>query len=218
MEKSERMYDNSEMNDFSEMYDKSAMFDSSTMNDFSEMHDYSKMHGSSSMHDYSEMWDHSSMWDHSRMTGTSKLKGYGKIAQYHKITAGTVNYDATKRENLHKLIANSLNIGVVNGILRAFKRVKCTDDENVFLSEWDTTFEYVIGEECIAPEVDEDPTIPCGKGLHASNYNYYDLMDSDNSAIIAIDIHIDDIICCQDGKVRFRKGMVVGCCDRNIKK
>ena len=77
-------------------------------------------------------------------------------------------------------------------------------------SIYDAKFHYVIGEvaeEKNAKISDES----CAKGLHASNANYWNNDENIlDTTFLAIEVDLADIITVQEGKVRFKKGLVLG--------
>lgn len=98
-------------------------------------------------------------------------------------------------------IAAQLDVAPVNGAYTLFKRVNRTDDPLVFASEWDSHFHYIVGERAVAIDPDEDKTASCSRGLHVSTATYW---DGQCDTLIAVSVAEEDIICCQEGKLRVR--------------
>jgi hypothetical protein len=86
-----------------------------------------------------------------------------------------------------------------------FKRVNKMGD-GTYASCYDKKFIYRDGEEKSVPDPDMHRGVSCGSGIHVSTPHYC----KDGNTLIAVEVHEDDIITCQQGKLRCRKVKVVG--------
>lgn len=111
--------------------------------------------------------------------------------------------DFDVKQNLEGLIRNSLNVIDIDGYYYLFKRIN--KDRT---SEYDSSFVYgPPGSYVEVKDADNEWDNSCSTGIHASTANYY--LPSPNHVHIALKIHIDDIITCQEGKVRCRRAQVM---------
>ena len=98
--------------------------------------------------------------------------------------------------------------------IKLYKAVrKYRNSENHFYSNYDSKFEYTIGEISEVNDFDDDTKISCGRGIHLS-YLEYALRfgrEWDNLAIIEVECDLDDIVVPQpcEGKVRAKKCKVL---------
>jgi len=77
---------------------------------------------------------------------------------------------------------------------------------NIFRSCYDWEFEYVPGEIAEVIDFDPNPLISCGPGIHVSTPFYWNQGDT----LIAVEVALDDIISCQEGKLRCKRVKVLG--------
>lgn len=124
-------------------------------------------------------------------------KVYGSVTIQH----GNINFNV--KENIVKLIKASLNILPVNGKYIFFKRVN-----KDLSSEYSRNFVYRIGEVVEVPYADPNWHRSCAAGIHCAGAHYYS--EEPDKVFIALEVNVEDIITCQDGKVRCRKAKVLG--------
>jgi hypothetical protein len=89
------------------------------------------------------------------------------------------------------------------GFVTLYKRVNKIDD-TTFKSCYDASFVYKIGEYATVDDADTS-NASCSSGIHVSHPNYW----SEGDALIACQVHIDDIITIQAGKVRCKRVKVL---------
>jgi hypothetical protein len=86
-----------------------------------------------------------------------------------------------------------------------FKRVNKIGD-GIYASCYDTGFIYRDGEEKSVTDTNTDKMVSCGTGIHVSTPYYW----NEGDTLIAVEVHEDDIVTCQQGKLRCRKIKVIG--------
>lgn len=92
-----------------------------------------------------------------------------------------------------------------SGFVTLFKRTYSDNGAGVYPSLYDPSFVFVPGETAEVPDAEESEA-SCAPGIHVSTAGY----GKRGSTLLALRIHIDDIITIQEGKVRCRKAFVLG--------
>ena len=137
------------------------------------------------------------------VSGDALVYGNAQVSGNARVQFGTLNSNG-----LIPIIASSLNVYPVNGIYRLYKRVN-KKSRGIYQSVYDANFIYKDGEIALVEQCDEDKSVSCGSGIHVSTPFYW----GDGDTLIAVDVHIDDVITCQAGKLRCRKVTVIGECN-----
>jgi carbonic anhydrase/acetyltransferase-like protein (isoleucine patch superfamily) len=150
------------------------------------------------------VYENARVYGNAMVSGNAWVYENARVNQSILLSSGLTNFDCS--QNLLGTIRNSLNLMPVNGELLFYKRVRSD-----LSSEFDSSFYYKIGEEVVVEDFHPDTSISCGKGIHGSHANYYPL--EENKVILALSSKIEDIICCQEGKIRVKKAKVLGICD-----
>jgi len=207
------MHDNSKMFNDSKMFDNSEMYDNSEMHDSAEMHDYSKMFDNSKMLDYSRMYDNSEMYDNakifnfSKASGNVKLIGNAKLYANAHVKFGVLSKDI--QEDMVQYIACSLNVYPVNGKYILYKRVN-KDKDGAYASLHDSNLIYRDGEIAEVKNLNLDFAASCAPGIHVSTPFYW----NEGDTLIAVEVEVEDIITCMEGKIRCKKVKVIGEVDK----
>jgi carbonic anhydrase/acetyltransferase-like protein (isoleucine patch superfamily) len=144
--------------------------------------------------------------DDAWVSGNARVFGQARVNQSIYLLSGNTDFDT--QNNLLGTIRNSLNLMPVNGELLFYKRVN-----KDLSSEYDNSFFYQIGDVAEVKNYNPNPSISCGAGIHGSHANYYPIQTGDDRVILALSSKVEDIICCQEGKIRVKKARVLGICD-----
>jgi len=198
-----RVLDNAKMFNYSKMFDIAEMRNYSKMYNFSEMHDNAKMYNFSVMFDNAEMHDNTEMYDFSKASGNVKLISNAKLYARVHVKFGVLSKDI--QEDMVQYIACSLNVYPVNGKYILYKRVKKIE-EGVYASLYDSNFIYRDGEIAEVKNPNLDFTDSCASGIHVSTPFFWDKGDT----LIAVEVRVEDIITCMEGKIRCKKVKVIG--------
>jgi len=162
-----------------------------------------------------EVFEFACICEFARADGNSKIFGSAKLGGKAKASGNAVIYgDAniwygqlTKdiKEDLIQYIACSLNVYPVNGKYVLYKRVN-KRAPGIYVSLFDPHFVYREGEYAEVENPNLDFLEGCGEGIHVSTPFCWNQGDT----LIAVEVSIDDIITCMDGKLRCRKVKVIG--------
>ena len=107
---------------------------------------------------------------------------------------------------MKNIIACSLNVLPIKGKYYLYKRV-WEEEPGVYSSNYDRAFIYRDGQIAIADEYDPDPEKSCVSGLHVSTPDYW---QGSGNTTIACEVNEEDVICCQQEKLRVKKLKVLG--------
>ena len=110
--------------------------------------------------------------------------------------------------NIRDSIRCQTGLAFVNDVVLCYKRVN-----RDLSSLHDPYFKYVVGEiaEVAEPEISNRS---CASGLHFSYATYWDAqVDLSTTVLLACEVHIDDVITCQEGKIRAKKCKVLTICE-----
>ena len=159
--------------------------------------------GNAHVYGNTQVYGDARVYGNAQVYGNAHVYGNARVSKSQKISAGVCVDDLSK--NLSESIRCQTGIIPINGKVILYKQVK-----KDLTSIYDVRFHYVIGEVAKEKNVkisDES----CARGLHASNANYrnnnQNIMET---TFIAIEVDLADIITVQEGKVRFKKGLVLG--------
>jgi len=78
-----------------------------------------------------------------------------------------------------------------------------------YTSEHDKNFVYPLEGLVEAKEYNPDPSVSCGTGLHFSTAEYWPLTNENTQRVLIAKVHIDDIIACQEGKIRVKRAEIL---------
>ena len=138
-----------------------------------------------------------------QVSGDAWVYGDAQVYGTAQVQFGQLDFDI--KQNTTQYIACSLNVYPIDGYYYLYKRVnKIKTGE--YVSCYDSQFVYKDRQESIATDVDESWDVSCGSGLHVSTPFYW----SEGDTLIAVKVHKDDVITCQEGKIRCRKLTVIG--------
>ena len=132
------------------------------------------------------------------VSGNTHVNRSAKVYGDARVLTGYIQHGESGGDNIISSISHQL--GVLpdsEGFYTFYKRVNKNGD--TYVSCHDVTFIYVVGEYAEADA--EVSHKSCAAGLHVSSLHYW----NQGSHYIECKVHIDDIITCQEGKVRCRK-------------
>jgi len=154
----------------------------------------------------SQQYGDSRQFGYSRQYGVSQQYGESKTEELQHLCYGDLVVDITENKNIKHSLMCQLNVlPTPDGTFILYKDVNKTNREGTFSSCYDSSFKYISGKYAEADDA-EISTKSCAAGLHAAGTTYW----SEGDTLIAVKIHIDDVITVQRGKVRCRKLFVLG--------
>ena len=138
-----------------------------------------------------------------RVYGNAEVYGDARVYGNAKISFGYCKFDIS--QNLIGYISCSLHIFPIGGKYYLYKKVKKMT-EGKYCSTYDESFVYEDGKIMEAKNPDLDVTKSCSSGLHVSTPFYWE----DGDSLIAVEVAVEDVITCQEGKLRVKKLKVIG--------
>ena len=165
--------------------------------------DNAQMYDNSLICGNAKMYDNSVICDNARIYGDAKMYDNAKLSQEMDLT-GYVECNIDLSKNLIENIRCQTGLIPVNNKIIAYKQV----DKNM-CSFYNKNFKYKVGE-IIEVEDYDDTHESCAKGLHFSNANYWNNVKKvSNSIFLIAEIHLNDIITIQRGKIRCKKATIL---------
>ena len=146
-----------------------------------------------------EAWVFGNAW----VFGEARVYENARVSGKAHIKYGKLKIDIFK--NLQEYIVCSLNIYPIHNKYILYKRVnKLRDGE--YRSNYETSFIYKDNEISEVKDFDPDKKVSCGEGIHISMPDYW----IEGDTLIAVEVNVDDIITCQEGKLRVKKVKTLG--------
>ena len=176
-----------------------------------KMFDNATMRGDAMMSDNARMFDNATMrgdakmFDNATMRGDATMWGNAKAGENCRII-GRLEVDITDNQNLKESIYAQTLAWIYGESAIFYKKTSPYQKEfGGYPSLHDSTFIYKIGEtaEAICPDMG---TSSCSAGLHVSHLHYW----GDGDVTLACEIKLEDVITCQEGKLRVKKLKVLG--------
>lgn len=160
-----------------------------------------------------EVYEHSTIREFAELRGKVKACGWSCI-KGSAIVEGDITIDQSikisysiNNNTLIGIIAGSLGIYPDNnGNYIMYKRVMRKGDH--YVSYYNTKFQYRIGEISQVKKINLS-NAAYASGIHLSTPFYPAPINKSNWALIQCQVNINDIITCQDGKIRCRKCLVL---------
>lgn len=154
------------------------------------------------------VYDDAIICNQAKVKGRSFVKGKAVIGQQMVIAFGTVTSDLTASLSDSIRCQTGLAVNPLTNSVICYKRVK-----KISLKSFhDINFAYKVGEyaEELSPDYDNES---CARGLHFSYTTYWDSrINIDESCLLMCEVKLDDIITCQEGKIRAKKCFVICIC------
>ena len=157
-------------------------------------------------------WDNSSVvaWNNSTVEAwdNSSVEAKGNVQVVDRLTSGAIWLSSNARKVcMPKTIEEYLNFYDIETDGKTAILYKAVHkQEGEYVSDYDTTFKYIIGGLITEPNCNTDVDENCGKSIHVSHLNW--ALDYGGGwsdlAILALEVEIKDIIIPinSDGKVR----------------
>jgi len=144
------------------------------------------------------------VYGNARIADTAQVYGNARIAQSQHVVTGYVAADLTA-DIAASVMAQTGLVVQPDGHIIAAKWVNTTAP-GIYQSIHDPEFQYRDGTTVTVDNPDTNPLTACGSGLHVSHPTYW----SDGDTLIAVRFHLDDVLACQEGKVRVSRLTVLG--------
>ena len=191
---------------------------------FASVSQFASVHGNALVNDYAHISGSCSVYGNARVSGNANVRGnavvYGDVRVYD---AACIYGDARVYDNAHVHQQQHIKFGHYTknslvDLLRCSLGVHPTEDGYVYVykrvnkdytSEHDSKFVYPQSGLVEAKEYDPDPTKSCASGLHFSTNEYWPIEDATKQRMLLAEVHIDDIIACQEGKIRVKKAHII---------
>ena len=169
-----------------------------------KVYDNAQVYGNTKVYGDAKVSGNAKVYGDSQVSGDAKVYGDAKVSgdahiKYSKLTTPIITFKEPE------YILASLNAVAVNGKYTLYKRVNKVNDGK-YISVYDKNFKYTTGRVSTEKECDPNVLNSCSSGIHLSHPTYWDGGDT----LIACEVKVEDIITCQDGKVRVKKCKVLG--------
>ena len=172
------------------------------------IHDSAVIDGASIVKDGVQIFGDAQIGGSANIRGHSIIGGKAIINQRMRIDFGFVDIDLTASLIDSIRCQTGLTKNPITNTIICYKRVA----KGTLSSFYDYTFVYKVGEYVEAP----NPVISndsCASGLHFSYTTYWDAhVPLQDTVLLMCEVHIDDVITCQEGKIRAKKCFVIGIC------
>ncbi len=162
------------------------------------VYDHARVYGQAIVDGNARVYENARVFGDALVSGDAKVSSTAVIAQGHRIQFGRIEVDLTLKENLKQLIKASLNVLPVKGVYTFYKHVY-KYPSGVYRSLYDLDFIYTIGK-VHTTKTDPDPSVSCTTGLHVGTPTYWE--DQEGNAVLACLVKLENIIACQNGKIR----------------
>jgi len=169
---------------------------------YDNAHVYGSAHvfGNARVHGSARVYDNARVFGGAQVYGSAHVHGSARICERQWIRFGYCT-----KYTLVDLLRCSLGVNpTASGYIYVYKRVNID-----YTSEHDNTFVYPQSGLVEAKEYDSDPTKSCASGLHFSTNEYWPIEDETKQRMLVARVHIDDIIACQEGKIRVKRAEIL---------
>jgi carbonic anhydrase/acetyltransferase-like protein (isoleucine patch superfamily) len=212
------VFDNARVSGDARVYGSAQVFDNAHVSgdacvsgnahvfDNARVYDNAQVSGNAQVFGSACVFDNARVYDNACVSGNAQVLNNACVAEYQRVQFGHLTVDITNNQNMIESIAAQTGIGSFGGKLIAYKHVR--EDLS---SLHDKLFKYVVGEWAIAQDVDLSPTASCASGLHVSHRNYWN--GKGGKKVLVCEVHIEDVVAVQEGKIRCKKLFVGGICD-----
>jgi len=189
--------------DCAEVGDNAKIYGSAVVGDFAEIGGNAEIFGSVQVYDFAKISGNAKIFNRARIGGETLISGDARVYGEAKIMYGSLTKDI--KDDLVQYIACSLNTYPVDGKYILFKRVN-RKTRGIYTSLFDSSFIYRDGEYAEIKNPDLDFLESCGGGIHVSTPFFW----QDGDTLIAVEVNIEDIITCMNGKLRCKRVKVIG--------
>ena len=150
---------------------------------------------------YGDAWVSDTAWvyGNAHVSGNTQVFGDARIIQGY-IQKGVIG----DRPTVESILAQTGLPLLPDGTIYGYKRVNKVD-ETTYTSCCDSSFKYELNKVVEVTDPDLDYKVACASGLHISHAMYWNKGD----ILLLVKTHIDDVIACQQGKLRVKKLEVI---------
>ena len=197
------VYDNAQIYGNAQVYGEATIYENAWIYGDAEVFDKAKVYGTVGVFGNAWVYGNAEVFGRARVYGTVGVCGNARVYGMAHVKYGELTKDI--KEDLVQYIACSLGVYPVNGKYILYKRVNKIA-EGKYISLFDPDFIYEDGK--IVEVKDYDPNFErsCSTGIHCSIPFYWGGGDT----LIAVEVKVEDIITCMEGKIRARKVKVLG--------
>jgi len=203
------VYENAEIYGEAGIGDNAQIFGNARIFGNAQVYENAIVHENARIFGNAQVYGGALVYGNVRIFGNAWVYGNARVCKNARVYGkATIKYgylDCNIFENIKQYIACSLDIYPVNGKYILYKSVNKTNKEGVYQSIYDPNFIYKIGEYAEVKNYDRDKLVSCGEGIHVSTPFYW----SEGDTLIAVEVDINDIITCMDGKLRVKKVKVL---------
>ena len=194
------------------VYGDAQVFGNALVYDGARVYGDALVSGNARVYDGARVYGNARVYDGARVYGDALVSGNAQVYDgarvYAKVRLQFGKTDFDVKLNLYGTIRNSIGAAAFLNRVILYKKVNKTDEISLFTSCYDGAFKYQVGKTAFAKECDENWDRSCASGLHCSSPDYW----NEGDTLLAVEVKLKDIICCQEGKVRCRKLKVLGVC------
>jgi len=192
------------------IYDNALIVENAKVRGSTFIHEEAIIKGNAEVFEGAEVKGFTIINGNAKVYGEAKIRGEAKICGEARVYGTALikyPHPITKdiREDLIQYIAASLNVYPVRGKYYLYKKVNKVRSAE-YASIFDKGFIYKLGEYVEAKDANEDFLVSCDTGLHVSNADYW--MGAGDT-LIQVEVKIEDIITCMEGKLRVKKLKVI---------
>ena len=159
------------------------------------------VYGNARVYQSAQVYGSARVYQSAQVFGNAQVYGDARVCERQWIRFGYY-----KKHTLVDLLRCSLGVHPTkNGFISVYKRVNID-----YTSEHDKNFVYPLEGLVEAKEYNPDPSVSCGTGLHFSTAEYWPLTNENTQRVLIAKVHLDDIIACQEGKIRVKRAEILG--------
>ena len=149
--------------------------------------------------------------DHGYVDANAIVTENAVVQAYQQISYGTVTTDLLGTKDWEGALYAEFGLVPEDGKVILYKRVWSTNFPDIFTSDCNNKFLYVIGKEVFEFNINEDVMKAFGKGLHFTSLEFVGnwKIDIISNIIIECEINVEDILTVMNGVVRARKCKVI---------
>lgn len=197
------------------VYGNATVRDSSSVSGYARVFGRANVMGNSDVRDKGTVFD-GAIIDSSVVSGNAVVRGNAKIISASVCGDAVVfdnqqvlHYCEVDLSNIVDSIRCQTGLAVFNSKIICYKRVR-----GDLTSLFDKDFKYVVGEYMEVLDA-EQSNESCTSGLHFSNATYWDnsVHILSNTKLLICEVALEDVITCQQGKIRAKRCLVLGICD-----
>ena len=205
-----RVFDNARVYGNAQVFDNACVYGSACVPGNAHILGNARASGSAYAYGNARVYGNAQVSGNAHISGCAQVSGNAQVYDNARvfdqmsIVFGSCNVDLA---NIRDSIRCQTGLAVVNDVVLCYKRVR-----KDLSSIYDRNFKYVVGEvaEDAEPEISN---ASCALGLHFSHATYWDRnVCLQETVLLLCEVHIDDVITCQEGKIRAKKCKVLGAC------